>query len=430
MRDFEAYYAAGAAWNAGANPYSQQIWRYERSLSGVNARRYEALPYVAPPATLPVFGAIAKLRFATANDLWRAILVACIALLATAALRLARRRFHPVACAAAAIAAIGFGPITSALALGQLALPAAAFATLAVAWFPAVFVAWIQPNVALAAAAYCGSLGGALRLLASVVLLAAACVLVAGPHGIAQYASFLRLHSAAEAFSAIQFTPPAIAFGFGLAPATARAFGAAVAVAAICVWALLMRRANDLRERFCVTCALLPFAVSFVHEHDLAILFAPAVVFAARARARVWPLALCGSLLVATDWLGLAQRPDGALQTALLVSACGIALIVLRADFDTRMLAVPAFVAGMIATAAVLASTHPVPVWPDATAALPAGIETWRLSDAWHAEQSATGLFAREPFWAALRLLPLIGCAMLAACAALEHRVDAKCQRS
>ncbi len=52
LRDFEAYWAAGSAWNAHGDPYGRAIWTAERAVAGVDARHDEVLPFVGPPATL------------------------------------------------------------------------------------------------------------------------------------------------------------------------------------------------------------------------------------------------------------------------------------------------------------------------------------------------------------------------------------------
>lgn len=418
MRDFEAYYAAGAVWDAGGDAYSQAIWRAERQLPGVRASRYEALPFVGPPALLPIFGAIAKLPFAAANVLWRALLLATIACLALLTLRLARIRVSPVSFIAIALAAIGFGPLTSALALGQLALPAMLFAALATISPAAGVLAWIQPNVGFAVTAQKRAWVGAAAF-------AAICAAVAGAPGVLHYINVVHRHSLGERFSAIQITPASIAYGFGVAPAQANAAGAIVALAAICCWFLLMRAKSGAAARFCGTCALLPLGMPFFHEHDLIVLFVPAVVYAARCADRLWPLAASGALLAGTDWLGLAQRPDALLQTVLLVAALSCALIALRIRPHARMLIVPGLGLVLIAVAGVLARAHPAPVWPDAMHALPQNLASLDLASAWSAQQQAAGLFAIQPVWALLRALSLAGCALTAAAVALSSKSPA-----
>lgn len=415
MRDFEAYYAAGTAWNAGADPYSQAIWNAERQLDGVRAQRYEALPFVGPPATLPVFGAIAHMPFRAANILWRAALVVSLAALALLTLRLSGRPANVLTVCVIAVAALGFGPLTSALALGQLALPAFTFAVLALMWAPASVLAWMQPNVALTLLASIFERKHAVAFVLGAAAFGAACIAVTGAGGLAAYAAVLHAHASAERFSAIQITPAAIAYGFGASPALAIAAGTIVSVAAIAWWAFLMRSLANMVERFCATCALLPLASPFFHEHDLLVVFVPAIIYATRATGIRWVLALLGACLAATDWLGLAQRPDGTVQTMLLVGAFAVAIVVLHKRPHARMVALAAVVVALIGIAAVFAQSQSAPVWPDAMGALPANIAHLDIAGAWEAQQRATGLFAHNGVWAALRAFSLLGCALIAA---------------
>jgi hypothetical protein len=46
-------------------------------------------------------------------------------------------------------------------------------------------------------------------------------------------------------------------------------------------------------------------------------------------------------------------------------------------------------------------------------AALPAGIQHADIAAIWRAEQTATGLFARDTIWAMLRCASLAGCGLL-----------------
>lgn len=425
MRDFEAYYAAGAAWNAGSDPYSQAIWIAERPLAGVSAHRYEALPFVGPPAMLPFLGVIARLPFATANVIWRAALMLAFAGLALLTLRLRGRSASGTALCAIAVAAVGFGPLTSALALGQLALPAFAFAVLALTWPPAAVLAWVQPNLALTLLPAIFSRTGRIAFILGAAVFAAACFLVSGIPGVAHYAAVLHAHASAERFSAIQLTPAAIAYGFGAAPQVASALGITVALAAIGWWVLLMRSLRGLTERFCATCALLPFAVPFFHEHDLLVLFVPGVIYATRATGAAWLAAAAGACFTAIDWLGLAQRPDGTLQTLLLAGAFAAAILVLGERPRIWMLALPAAVLVCVAGAAFFAGGHPAPVWPDAMGLLPHGIANFTIAAAWEAQQRANGLFAQSGVWAALRALSLLGCALTAGAITLSLKSPA-----
>lgn len=425
MRDFEAYYAAGSTWNHGGDPYSQAIWPAEQPLPGVNSQRYEALPFVGPPMLLPVFAVIARMPFLTANVFWRALLIAALAVVAFVTLRMAGNRFTAVSILAISVAALGFGPLTSALALGQIALPAFACALLSLAWAPASFLAWMQPNIALTLASQVRSRRVFAFAIAALAF-GAACVAVGGIGGIQHYVAVLQQHAFAERFSAIQITPASIAYGFGASEQLASAIGTVVTLAAVCCWAMLMRERTDALTRFCSACALLPLAMPFFHEHDLLVAFVPAVVLTVRADARTWPIAAFGGLLAATDWLGLAQRPDGALQTLLLVGAFGLALVALREQTHPRMLIVPGVALAAIAVATAFAHAHAAPVWPDAMGAVPPRIGHADIAAAWNAQQRATGLLAQDPVWAALRCLSLAGCALIAVATAISSRYFAR----
>jgi hypothetical protein len=419
MRDFEAYYAAGALWQHGQWPYGTAIWNVEKTIPGVSPERYEVLPYAGPPALLPVLSAVARMPLPTANDVWRTFLVVGLALLALATLRLSGNRITVLSVLTIAVAALGFGPLTSALALGQIVLPAFVFALPLYRGYGALF-AWAQPNVAMAL------ISKPRTFITSGVVFVIACLAVVGFDGALSYARVLHDHGSAERFSAIQITPAAIAYGFGAPEHLALAIGITVTIASVAAWILIMLRVRDTIARFCATCALLPLAMPFFHEHDLLVAFVPAVVYTLRARGGVLPLALLGALLCATDWLGLAQRPDGLAQTLLLIAAFGAALVALRKDLNPRMLLVPLGVLLTIGLAGWFSQAHPAPVWPDAMGALPDNVRALSVSAAWHAEQAATGLFQRNAFWALLRCGSLAGCVLLV-CAVVRTQFEIDC---
>lgn len=419
MRDFEAYYAAGALWHHGVSPYGGAIWQVEKTLEGVSPQRYEVLPYVGPPALLPVMSAVASMPFQTATAVWRSLLIAAFAIVAFGTLRLSALRLTPLTAIAIAAAALGFGPLTSALALGQIALLAFIFTLPLYRRYDALF-AWAQPNVALTL------ISGPRTFIASALVFAVACVAVAGFNGTIAYAHVLHDHGIAERFSSIQITPAAIAYGFGVPENLALTIGIAVALAGIGVWLFLMLRVRDNVVRFAGTCALLPFVMPFFHEHDLLVAFVPAVLCTLRAPARLWPLASAGALLAATDWLGLAQRPDGTIQTLLLIAAFGTALLALRDDAHPRMLLAPVGVLIAIGVAGWFAQSHPAPVWPDAMGVLPHSVRDLSVSAAWHLELVKTGLFAHNAFWALLRCGSLAGCVLLAY-AVLRTQLEIDC---
>jgi hypothetical protein len=87
---------------------------------------------------------------------------------------------------------------------------------------------------------------------------------------------------------------------------------------------------------------------------------------------------------------------------------------------------VPLGVVAAIAVAAFFAHGAPAPVWPDAMGGLPRDIASLRITQAWHAEQVATGLFSRNTCWAALRAFSLLGCALTATAIAASLRSPAR----
>ncbi len=91
-RDFTAYYAAGAVWNAGGDPWSRDVWRIERTIPGVDASRDEVLPFVGPAASLPLWSLFARLPFDVARIIWMAVLALALLALAVAAATLAHVR--------------------------------------------------------------------------------------------------------------------------------------------------------------------------------------------------------------------------------------------------------------------------------------------------------------------------------------------------
>jgi hypothetical protein len=421
MRDFEAYYAAGQISRQGGDPYTSAIWIAERHLLGVLPQRHEVLPFVGPPATLPLWRAFARLSFPAANTVWRVILLFGIGSLALAALRLCGTKIQPFTLLVIVVFAIGFGPLTSAFALGQIALPAYACAVGALLWRPWALLAWVQPNVAIALLSLAYKRSGALAFLTSAGVFAFLCVAFTGGIGTMHYLEVLRAHTQAERFSAIQFTPAAIAYGLGTPTANAIALGNVVAAIAIIMWVYLMRCSRDDLNRFCGTCALLPLVMPFFHEHNLLVTFLPAAYFTSRCDSRLWPAVCTGALLCGTDWLGLAQRPDGALQTVLLVGAAGVAMFLLRDDLPLMSLAAPASVLVAIAIVAAAAHSSPLPVWPDAMRHAPAW-SNGGTAAMWHAEQVASGLLVPNITWALLRCASLAGCIVLASAALISSK--------
>lgn len=433
-RDFEAYYAAGAVWDAGGNPWSREVWPVERTIAGVDDTRDELLPYVGPAAALPLLGALARLPHPIAVRLWSGLLAGAFCALFIASLVLARTR-RVDALLAGLMLAIASGPSVSALALGQIALlSAGAIACALVAYDRkavaagafTTFLAGLQPNLAIALIA---------RMRDRVAITSAALGAVAfaaltlaaggGVSGFLTYLHRLGEHGRAERFDVIQHTPAAIAWAFGAPAEAAAAITTIVALAATGAAIVAGIRARlDARDGTLLALAALPLAVPFFHEHDFVVELIPVIVLAvcAQGAARGW--AGVGAVLALVDWLNAAQRPPAAGQIVALALAVACAFVALgRGRYAARADLVPLAVALLFVGFAVpLALAHPAPTWPDA---LPPAYHAPTNADAsavWAQEQQLSGLEQRAPVWGFLRALPLAGCVALGVSVTLAGR--------
>lgn len=433
LRDFESYYAAGATWRYEGDPYGRGVWRVEKDIPGVVATRDELLPFVGPPFGLPLWSALSRLPWPNAILVWEAVLALSLATIALASLRLAGGPFDVRSMLAVFVVAAGFGPLTSGVALGQVAILACAAIALvpftlgprriALA-FCAAFVAALQPNLALVLAARLGGFRSWLAFgCAAAVVVGGSALALGGPAGFAHYLDVLRAHGAAERFIAIQTTPSSVARSLGASEHVAGIAAALCAGAVVVVLAaqcLGRRYAPD--ARLVLASAALPLALPFAHEHDFTLAFLPAIVTVRAARGATWIVGACGALLAGSDWLGLAQRGNGVAETALLTTAAALGFAALARGALRPLHFVPMLAPLGVIVAGALVGAHPLPMWPDALG--PHFHVPFQLSapDVWQREQSASGIAALDPVWGWLRLLSLAGCAALWVAASLALR--------
>jgi hypothetical protein len=420
MRDFEAFYAAGATANAGADPYGRSIWQAERAIPGVDTSHDETLPFVGPPAVLPLWRALALLPFSIAGRVWGAMLACAMLVMVFGTLALIEAPEEATIVLGAAVFAGAFGALISDVALGQLALlcGAAVIATLLLlrsrAWLCASItsaIAAFQPNLAIVMIARATDLRALIAFALGAILFFALTLYAGGTGGLERYVHLLAVHGAAEKRTVIQITPASVALGFG-ANDTAIAFiRYTSALIAVVLGAVAIRRIREPVARVGIAACALPFAVPFFHEHDFVLLLVPALYCALYARNRTLAFAALASVLCGVDWLGLGQRPSAEIQSVILATACalGFALLARMRREALTGLIVPLVVIAV----SLIARTHPVPIWPDA---LPLG---WHgpadasVSALWELEQRAAGLETQDPLWAFLRLLSLLSDALL-----------------
>jgi len=282
------------------------------------------------------------------------------------------------------------------------------------AWLAAtlsVVLAALQPNLALVLIAV-----PRLRVWVVTFALGAACfaglmLAQGGIGGISAYLQLLRNHGSAERFDVIQISPGAIAYGFGADETTAGFVRLAVALVALAGSALAIRRLSGTPERVGLAICALPFVLPFFHEHDFLLALVPAMLCATQARGATLAFAAIAAVASGVDWLGLGQRPDGALQSIVLATttALGFALVArLQPQSLFGLCVVPA-----VALTSLVARAHPVPIWPDALPAHwqpPPGLD---VTHVWELEQTVAGLTTQEPVWAALRALALLAAGAL-----------------
>jgi hypothetical protein len=438
-RDFEAYYAAGAAWNAGGNPWSRDVWPIERRIEGVVATRDELLPYVGPAAALPLWSLLARLPFRAATAVWLAVLTVAFGVLIAASLRLTGRRVAHIETVAAGTFALASGPMLSDITLGQVALASAAALTLALATFSrhlllagaATFVAAIQPNLALPLAAALTQRRAVVAIAgAAAVFFALTLALGGGLPGLAQYLRDLGAHGEAERFITIQYTLPAVLAAFGISHAAALGAGTLTA-AAVTLGAAVVALRLPARPQLAVAIAiaLLPFALPFFHEHDFVLAIPAAMIILAHAPPGVRVLATVSTLAVLVDWFGMAQRPPAQAQIVVLALAVALALAAYTARETLRPpdLA-PLLAAVVLALLAVpLARAFPAPTWPDMLSTSYRADPGASASAVWSEEQRLAGLGREVPAWGVLRAIPLAGCAGLALAGTLA---GLRCRRS
>ncbi len=433
MRDFESYYAAGATWRYEGDPYGRDVWRTEKDVPGVIATRDELLPFVGPPFGLPLWSALSRLPWDGAVRVWQAVMVLSLAALAFGSLRLAGNPIGTLDAYAVLVVCAGFGPLTSGLALGQVAIVATAAvviaplllrrASIGLAMLAALGAA-LQPNLAIVLAARLGGMRAWIAFsVAAFVALAGSALAAGGISGFVRYCDVLRAHGAAERFIDIQTTPAAIARALGAAPTVAGMVALSCALAALAgtVLACASRRyAPD--SRLALACAALPLTWPFAHEHDLTIVLLPAIICVRRARGALWVLAATSALVAATDWLGLAQRPTGAGATVLLTLAAALGMAALSRERLHAYHALPALVPFGVLAAALVAASHPAPTWPDALGLQFHVPATMPAAAVWRLEQTHSGIAALDRTSAWMRAASLVGCALLWLAASLTLR--------
>ncbi len=338
LRDFNAFYCAGAAIDRGADAYRAEplgaCERTPRPAAFGQGMANLAMPAPLPPYALAPFALLARLPYGPAATLWALILLAAFTLTVGAMQRLTGL---PLPAVIAAFALVdGFASI----ALGQVApfaIAAVAFAALlteqgrdrAAAWVTAI--AMIEPHVGLPAALALFVWRPQTRL--PLALAGAFCIgLSLALTGLANNLEYVRAvlpaHAVSEIVNAKQFSLTYILHRFGLSDASALRAGnlsyLAMLALGIAVAPIVARRSSSsgLIVAFPVAAAL--FGGPFAHIVQMAAALPAALLLYARVPALRSTLGIAIAML-AVPWvqfstLGTLFPILAALTTAAIVA--------------------------------------------------------------------------------------------------------------
>lgn len=430
--DFQAFYCAGAAARAHANPYlTQPLGACEhRQTDGT----YAALPAdVVLPAPQPgydvaAFAALSALPFDRAKAVWGAILAMAIAVAiacVVGATRLPLTTVLAAFLAALVFPAFAFGEL---FALFAAAACAAMFFAARGKWAAAGIAAalsLVEPHLGLPlclALAFwrprtCAALG------VTIALLVAVSAGTLGVRASLEYATLvLPLHAFAEISSDAQLSLSAVLHAAGIADTLAVQIGV-LSYLASCLFGIrlgemLAARWRDDAFLVAVPAAFATIGGTFIHVTELFAAIPLALLLAARD-GRYRGLATCALVLLAVPWF-TALEPGNALALAAL-GAIVTSYLVWRGE-NARMSA--ALAACALAFAVLFAAPRfagdrtphtPAPARITATA-YPQ--ESWQ---AWNYRALSTG---STVVWL-LRGLSWTGLTLLAAAAALSRRDEA-----
>ncbi len=422
LTDFSAYYAAGRYWLMGGDPYGLGIWSIERTLPGFHASRFEMLPFVGPPLSLPLWAAFGALPYLVAAIAWGVIIIVAAATLVIIPARLARRRLRRTDAISLVVVAVCAGPLVTGASVGQAALPAAAAVGAAMLFAArrqwllvvlATIVAGIlKPNDALALAATAREAAALGALAVSVIASSVANVpFASGVHGIVAYANVLLAQGESERTYAYQFSVTAIAFGFGLAAPLARTLGTAVSIVAIGALVVALRASRaSIADGALIACATLPFVLPFEHEPDIVVALLPALVVAFRATGWAWALGGAGTVLLCIDPFALTQGWPGLLFSVAMATIASLQLAALAPAAVGRLRFVPLVVAPLILAIGLFAPPQHLPLWPATLPDHRAPAPGATASSVWHDELVALGLEEPNAWVSVVRLLTLCGC--------------------
>jgi hypothetical protein len=315
LRDFDAFYCAGASIDRGVDPYrAEPLGTCERAPRPAGFARgtpWLAVPAPLPPYALAPFALLARLPYLWAGALWSLLLVGCTGLTIGAMRRLTAL---PVS---GLIAAFALGGAYAALTLGQIAPVATAGVALAALFLSqgrdraaalAAAVAMIEPHVGLPLALALFLWRPKTRLpllLAGAACFALSLVLVGVPVALEYVNAVLPAHALSEIANEKQLSLTYLLHRAGVGDALALRAGelwyAAMLVLGLAVAGTMRKRSPALVAALPVAFTL--FGGAFVHVVQIAAALPAALLLLSNARGTARNALLFAVLALAIPWL-------------------------------------------------------------------------------------------------------------------------------
>jgi hypothetical protein len=426
LRDFNAFYCAGASIDRGADPYRAEplgsCERAPRPPAFAQGTPGLAIPAPLPPYALAPFALLARLPYLWAGALWSLAILLCTGLTVGAMRRLTALPLSGL------VAAFALGGAYAALALGQVAPVATAGVALAALFLSqgrdraaalAAAAAMIEPHVGLPLALALFAWRPATRvtlLLAAAAFVSLSLALAGVPVALEYVRAVLPAHALSEVANDKQLSLTYLLHQAGASDALALHAGELCYAAML---ALGLAVAGAVRGRSPALVAALPvaftlFGGAFVHVVQIAAALPAALLLLAGARGRARNALLLAVLGLAIPWVQFASL--GTLFCAL-VPLAGLVLTASFAGTRPWMLA-----AGTLAPLGAITALWSLIVTrvPSAVPALKAAYDPHALAEtSWAiyvqtvaATDVAVFDLAKIPTWLALATIVASACAV------------------
>lgn len=411
LYDFADFYCAGAALDAGSDPYRYEpLHRCEHSVNlspPYRADPRRVIPAPLPPYDFPPFMLLAHLNFANA----RLIGASAIVLAVTASILGLALVAIPLDVAALSLAFPAGYVLLNAGQIVPFALLALVFCGVALArrhhrlaGILAAF-ALIEPHLGLpiCAAMLCWVPRSRLALCTTALVLASVAGLLVGAAGVIEYVTrVLPGQAAAETGYAYQYSLTYLLHAVGVPPTAAIALGELSYALLLLAGVWLGRRASQALERPELI-AFLPAACSivagpYVHMVDLAFAMPAALVLATTLRGRPQDAAVVAVSLLAVPWI-----PVWIAKRLFLATMFVIAALLLRLGARPP-LAIGTFVT-IAAAIYLLELAPPAPLVATTAGLFAAGDlaqQAWRQYVEQLPNAGAAWLMVKVPTWVAL----------------------------